>query len=290
MAYRGRFFIRSRVWRTGQYASVAFCPIFQPPGMRRSKCRPSRECQQTINERESAQKLLRIVRENFSERDLELDLTYGEPPSVEDAVKEARKFIRRVRQSYRKAGAELKWVLIWEQGVRSGRVHFHMILNGGPLSRDELEAMWPHGYTNSRRLRMDEKGLAPLTEYLTKKSRYGQRKAGQRRWTCSRNLHRPEPGIRDGAFTVQEVETLAEDIERRSAEGTLRELLGDMDLEGMTLVEAEALRNPVNRGLCIRLELAAPETWHGRRPVPRYLSGELGQPEEDPAEYYPMGA
>ena len=118
--------------------------------------------------------------------------------------------------------------------------------------------------------------IAPLTAYLTKKSRHGQRQQGQRRWTCSRNLRRPEPGIRDGAVAVREVEVLAEDIERRSAEGTLRELLGELGLEGMTLVEAEAMRNPVNRGLYIRLELAAPETWHGRRPVARYISGDLG--------------
>lgn len=280
MAYRGRFFIRQRVWRCGQYASIVFCPIFQPPGVRRSRCRPTRECQETINERESGQKLLRVVRENFTEQDLEMDLTYGEPPSVEEAVKEARKFIRRLRREYRKAGVELRWVLIWEQGVRSGRVHFHLILNAGPLSRDAMEAMWSHGYANSRRLRLDEKGLAPLTEYLTKKSRHGQRQAGQRRWTCSRNLRRPEPGIRDGAVTVREVEVLAEDIERRSAEETLREFLGEMGLEGMTLVEAEALRNPVNRGLYVRLELAAPETWHGRRPVARYFSGELGGEEK----------
>lgn len=274
--YRGRYFIRRRVWRCGQYAEMELYPVFQPPGVRRSKCRPMRECQQRINERDSRRKLTRIVQENFTERDLELDLTYADPPSVEEAVADARKYIRKLRLLYRKSGAELRWVLIWEQGVRSGRVHFHLVLNAGPLSRDELEALWPHGHANSRRLRLDETGLAALVEYLTKKSRKGQRQPGARRWTCSRNLTRPAPEITDSAVTVAEVAELAEEIDRRSAGAVM---------EGMTLVEAEALRNRVNRGLYVRLEMAAPETWHGRRPVPRYFSGDLGGPSDEDSKF-----
>lgn len=274
--YRGRYFIRRRVWRCGQYAEVELYPVFQPPGVRRSKCRPVRECQQRINERDSRRKLTRTVQENFAERDLELDLTYADPPSVEEAVEDARKYIRKLRLLYRKSGAELRWVLIWEQGVRSGRVHFHLILSAGPLTRDELEALWTHGHANSRRLRLDETGLAALVEYLTKKSRKGQRQPGQRRWTSSRNLKRPAPEITDGAVTVAEVTALAEEIDRRSAGAVL---------EGMTLVEAEALRNPINRGLYVRMEMAAPETWHGRRPVARYFSGDLGGPAGENGEF-----
>ena len=61
---------------------------------------------------------------------------------------------------------------------------------------------------------------------------------------------------------------LAEEIDRRCAEAVI---------PAMTLVEAEAWRNQVNRGLYIRLEMAAPECWHGRPPVPRYFNGDLGE-------------
>lgn len=271
MAYRGRFFVRKRTWRCGPYAEVEVFPVFQPPGKRRSRCRPTRDCQARLNQRDAERKAKRIVQANFTENDLEVDLTFARPESAEGAVKEAQKLLRRLRKIYREAGAELKYFLIWEQGAKSGRVHFHLILNAGPVSRDEIEGMWQHGHANSRRLRMDETGLAALIEYLTKKSRKGQRKPGQKRWTCSKNLIKPEPEIRDGEITVGKVMELADEIDRRSAGAVL---------EGMTLVEAEAWRNRVNKGLYIRLEMASPECWHGRPPVPRYLSGDLGEVED----------
>lgn len=271
MAYRGRYFIRRRIWRCGPYAEVELFPVFQPPGKRRSKCRPTKDCQARLNQRDAERKAKRIVQANFTENDLETDLTFASTESVEGAVKEAQKFLRKLRNIYRAAGAELRYFLIWEQGAKSGKVHFHLILNAGPLSRDAIERLWDHGYANSRRLRMDETGLAALIEYLTKKSRKGQRKPGQKRWTCSKNLKKPAPEVKDGTVTVGEVMALAEEIDRRSAGAVLPD---------MTLVEAEAWRNRVNKGLYIRLEMAAPETWHGRLPVPRYMSGDLGEDEE----------
>ena len=274
--YRGRYFIRKRVWRCGGYAEVELYPVFQPPGRRRGRCRPTRECQARLNDRDAENRLRRLVLANFGEADLEVDLTYAGEESIESALRDMTKFIRRLRKEYKKAGAELRYVYIWEQGKKSQKVHFHLILNAGVLSRDEVEALWGHGHANSRRLRLDETGLAGLTEYLTKKSRRKQRKQGQRRWCCSKNLIRPEAEVTDGAMPMGEVMALAEDIDRRNALEAAEELL-----PGMTLVEAEALRNRVNRGLYVYLNLAPLIAWHGRRPVPRYFSGELGGDEDE---------
>lgn len=272
MAYRGRYFIRRRVWRCGQYAEVELYPVFQPPGKRRAKCRPTTECQQRINQRDAERKLARLLRANFGEGDLEIDLTYASPKSAEGAVKDLKKYLRTLRKIYRETGAPLKYVYTVEQGKKSGRVHFHLVLCAGPLGRDELESLWAHGYANARRLRMYETGVSGLSAYIAKKGKSRKpSELGKRRWSCSKNLVRPKAEVRDGACTVGEVAELADEIDRRSAGPVL---------EGMTLVEAEAWRNRVNRGLYVRLEMAAPETWHGRRPVARYISGELGQTEE----------
>lgn len=282
MAYRGRFFVRQRIWRCGAYAEVELYPVFQPPGKRRGKCRPTRECQQRINQRDAERKLARLLRANFGEGDLEVDLTYASPETAEEAVKDMKKYLGTLRKLYRGAGTELKYVYTVEQGKKSGRVHFHLVLNAGPLGRDGLEGLWSHGYANARRLRMDETGVSGLADYIAKKGKSRKpAELGKRRWSCSKNLSRPKPETRDGAATVGEVMALAEEIDRRSA-GAI--------LEGMTLVEAEAWRNRVNRGLYVRLEMAAPETWHGRRPVPRYLSGELGGEEEADTDFLLKGA
>ena len=269
MAYRGRFVVRQRIWCCGQFAEVELYPVFQPPGKRRSRCRPTKECQRRLNQRASQMKLARLLRMNFAEGDLEIDLTYASPESVEGAAADLRKFLRELRKIWRKAGEELRYIYTMEQGKKSGRVHFHLVLNQGPLGRDELESLWGHGYANARRLRMDENGVSGLAGYLSKQGRKRKPEdAGKRSWSCSRNLKRPEPEVRDGAVTVGDVMALAEEIDRRSAEAVMPD---------MTLVEAEAWRNQVNRGLYVRMEMAAPECWHGRPPVPRYISGDLGE-------------
>ena len=273
MAYRGRFFIRQRVWRCGAYAEVELFPVFQPPGKRRSKCRPSRECQQRINQRNAERKLARLLRANFSEGDLEVDLTYARPESAEGAVRDLKKWLKELRKIYRAAGTELRYVYTVEQGKKSGRVHFHLVLNSaGVIARDDLEELWDHGYANARRLRMDESGLSGLSGYVAKQGKTRKPSdIGKRRWSCSRNLVRPAAEVKDGAVSMGEVMQLADGIDRRNLEAVI---------EGMTLVEAEAWRNRVNRGLYIRLEMASPECWHGRPPVPRYLSGDLGEVED----------
>lgn len=272
MAYTGRYFIRQRIWQLGSHVEMDVYPVFQKPGTRRKKCKPTREAQRLINQRDAESKARRLILANFSEAgSLEIDLTFGRPALKEEAMEAFRKYIREIRKEFRGAGAELRYMYFSEQGIQSGKWHFHLLLSPG-ISRDRAEELWVHGYANSRRPRIDETGLAGLTEYLTKQ--YRKRKPediGKRRWSCSRNLIRPVAEVRDGAVTVKEIHALADDIQRRNAE---------CPIPGMTIVEAEAVRNLRNRGIYIHLRLAAPECWHGRRPAARYISGEIGEWEE----------
>ena len=272
MGYSGRFFTRCRIWRLGAHTEIDIYPVFQRPGVRRKKSLPSREAQRLLNQRDAENKARRLILANFSEPGcLEVDLTFGRPATEEEAMTAFRKYIRQLRKEYKRAGAELRYMYPKEQGKRSGKWHFHLLLSSG-VSRERAEELWTEGYANSRRLRIDETGLAGLAEYLTKQGR--KRKPediGKRRWSCSKNLIRPEPEVQDGAVSVRELTELAEAIERRSAEE-----LAEQMAQGMTLVEAEAVRNLRNRGTYVHLRLAAPECWHGRRPVARYVSGEIG--------------
>ena len=269
MAYAGRYFIRQRIWRLGTHTEVDIYPVFQPPGQRRKKCKPTREAQRLINQRDAASKARRLILANFSEPgSLEIDLTFGHSATEEVAMAAWKKYIREIRRGFKASGAVLRYMYFREQGKRSGKWHFHLLLSPG-IDRDRAEELWTHGYANSRRPRIDETGLAGLAEYLTKQ--YRKRKpedAGKRRWSCSRNLIRPEAEILDGKISVREAYAVTERIQRRSVE---------CPEAGLTLVEAEAVRNLRNNGLYIHLRMAEPECWHGRRPVPRYISGEIGE-------------
>lgn len=269
MGYRGRHFVRQRIWRLGRHVEIDIYPVFQAPGKRRKKCRPTREAQRIINQRDAAAKARRLILLNFSAPgSMEMDLTFGRPATEKEAMDTLRKYIRALRREYREP---LRYMYAKEQGSRSGKWHFHLMLSPG-ISRERAEELWTEGFANSRRPRIDETGLAGLAEYITKQGKKRKAEdAGKRRWSCSRNLIRPEAEIRDGEITIPEVHDLADMVERRNAE-TAAEAFAP----GMTLVEAEAIKNLRNGGLHIHMKLAAPECWHGRRPIARYQSGETG--------------
>lgn len=277
-AYRGRFFVRKRVWVCGDYIEADIYPVFQAPGQRRKKSKPTREVQERINQRDAERKFNRIAHSNFGDGDLTADLTVREPMEPEAAMALLKAYLRRLRRRYRKSGTELKYMYVAERGTISGQVHFHMLLNQGPMSRDEVEEAWGLGIANCRRLQFDEHGITALTQYLSKGRRGGKRKrparVTYRRWTCSMNLQKPEPEITDGEIAVPEVEDIADAIERRSADN-----LAERMWPGFALAEAEVMRNLINHGTYIHMRMARPETWRGRPPRADYLSGEIGGEE-----------
>lgn len=272
--YRGRHFVRERVWVCGDYLEADIYPVFQTPGQRRKKCKPTREVQQKINQRDAERKLDRIVKANFAQDDLAVHLTFREAVDAEEAARCVKAYLRRVRRKYRKAGEELRYIYVIEHG-KSGRTDAHCIVNRGPLSRDELEEAWGLGTANARRLQWDEDGVSAFVAYISKQGKRQKRKwATYRRWAGSRNLIRPEPIITDGELTITETMDLADAIERRDAENQAEELW-----PGYCLAEAEAVKNLYNQGTYIHVKLARRECWNGRPPRARYFSGQTGEDE-----------
>ena len=75
------------------------------------------------------------------------------------------------------------------------------------------------------------------------------KEAGQyRRWSCSRNLDRPEPAQIDGRLHKADQEKLADAIEN----GTIHYVMEEQYPE-YELVEAEVIRNAVNGGIYIHM-------------------------------------
>lgn len=246
--YRGRSFIREQIWVTGEYMDVDCYPVFQPAGIRRSKCRPTTDIQKRLNKKNREKQLLRLVRENFGRDDYITTLTFGkgkEPTSQEEAQRMIRNYLIRLRRRYKRAGAELKYIYTIERGKKKGRWHYHLFLSGG-ISREEIEKCWGLGYANTRRLQPEEDGLASIVHYVTK----GQNEGGFRAWTSSKNLTRPMPAVIDGKKKRGELEQLADDIEDGRAAKTLGELYPEYEF-----MEASYYRNPINRGTYVHYEL-----------------------------------
>ena len=101
--YTGRTFNRESVYVCGDYMDGDIYPVFQPPGKRRSRCKPTSEIQQKLNQKNAEKKLTRLVHSNFTEDDIALHLTYrpGEEPQTEEEAQHIlSNYIRRLKPRY----------------------------------------------------------------------------------------------------------------------------------------------------------------------------------------------
>lgn len=244
--YKGKTFNREQVYVCGEYMDADIYPVFQKPGARRKRCRPTSEIQTKLNQRNAEKKLTRLVHNNFTENDIALHLTYrnGEEPVDEaDALRVLGNFIKRLKRRYKKAGKELKYISCTEYGKKTGRVHHHLIINGG-YDRDEIEKLWGRGYANSKRLQFEEDGVTGLARYIAKDKHFFKR------WNQSRNLDIPEAAQYDGQLNMDDIAEIKEAIDSKNAYQYFEERYPDFEL-----VEAVYTQNNINRGIYIHFEM-----------------------------------
>ena len=245
--YKGRIFVRAQNYICGDYMDADIYPVFQRPGIRRKKSKPSSEIQEQLNQHNSERRFIRLANLNFGETDYALHLTYAkQPESAEDAARLARNYIRRINRRRKKQGMEtVKYLLTTELGKTTGRVHHHRIISGG-LSRDEMEAVWGLGTANCLRLQLDEdQGIAGLAAYITKE------RSMYKRWSGSRNLLQPEPVQRDGIMSPDDLTDLGE-----AAEAGLGYNLMEQMYPGWRCVECIGVYNQYNRAWYVRARFA----------------------------------
>lgn len=169
---------------------------YKKKGISRSERKQlTREEQKKVNSRQAEKKLRRILNANFGGGDLHVVLDYrkDERPATKEEMKEDfRKFIRKLRGEYKKAGKELKYVNVMEVGSKGAR-HHHIVLN--EIDVKIISKLWEKGRAHYNPL--DETGqYKKLASYLIK---YTDKVLGTeeeiqgRRWGSSKNLIHPEP-------------------------------------------------------------------------------------------------
>ena len=160
-----------------------------------------------LNDAQSWRKLWRMIACNFSREngDMCITLKFAVWVDRETAMKEYTRFLRQLRNLRRKRKLpELRYIIVKE--VQSGRQHAHLILNGG-IGLEELTELWGLGNVWASVLE-DTASYKELANYLLRqhKPRRGSksqenakepRQRGQRRWTCSQNLQKPETKKRE---------------------------------------------------------------------------------------------
>ena len=161
------------------------------------------ERQARINRRNAERTLRQLINTNFGGGDIHLVLTYRreERPGVERAKRDITEFLKKLRAAYRAEGRELKYIKVPPERV-NGAIHHHLIVNG--IDARIIRELWAYGgvhpsyldYTGNygglaRYIIKETDGKLARGAEAREKAMSGEDYCG-RRWSCSRNLKKPE--------------------------------------------------------------------------------------------------
>lgn len=149
--------------------------------------------QARMNLKYAYQKLEFEIAANFGLRDLFVTLTYRDdrlPSCRREANARVSQFVRKLRAERKRFGQDLRYIYVTEHRHGDGRWHHHLLINSTGDDYTRIRACWTDGACDIRRLRIDrDHSYEALARYMTKELRD---KVGQRLWSSSRNLRKPE--------------------------------------------------------------------------------------------------
>lgn len=152
--------------------------------------------------------------------------------SREDAKREIRNYIKRVRRLLKRHGCDMdafRWIVctVTKESVkeavnpRPDAHHHHLLMSGIPEElRGEVERAWDLGYCNADRLQdIRSEGIARMAGYIARQegNANGER-AGEKSYSCSRNIIRPEEKASDVKISRRRVRRIADDVRANARE------------------------------------------------------------------------
>jgi len=185
------------VCRAGRTKEIAkyYTWRYQPERkQRREKLNKTTETQQKINDRQTEQKLTRIMNANFDDSSWYVTFSYTKEnrPDSETLKRHKRKLLSDLRKIYKENGLELKYIETAEIGKR-GAAHLHMVITDIDIRC--VKKLWNYGYVHA--IPLDNSGqYRKLASYFIKyyqKTRGTDEQLQKKAYNCSRNLKRPVP-------------------------------------------------------------------------------------------------
>jgi hypothetical protein len=255
------FRYRARTIKSGDVLEIEIFPIWDTRNeIRSAKAHTTKAAQKNLNEKNARKNLIRKINTNFGEDDYHITLTYGRGvlPTEDQARRDMRNFIKRVRNYHKKNGLpELKYVYVIEFYSGDGRrtrVHHHVIMSGG-ADRQAIKDLWPHGHrVNVDELEPEAGSLEGLARYITKQQ---GKLAPSRRWTTSRNLKKPKITTSNTKISKKQAERLAADV-KEAAPVIFGKLFGEYTFDDCTVKGSEFVS-----GAYIYAKMYKTVTWKG---------------------------
>ena len=167
-------------------------------GEKRSKRQKPTEKQiKDANERAARKKLNRLMINNFVLGDWHLTLTYAPDrrPDADGSKTCLKHFFDKMRREYRRRGEELKFIVVTEWENKN--IHHHIAINNIPDMAAVIRKCWTYGGAHLTPLYADY-DYQGLADYFVKETDETFRKPNnpyKQRWSCSRNLKRPQEEV-----------------------------------------------------------------------------------------------
>ena len=187
---------------------------------RAKRDKPTPEQMEYTNRKNRSRNIRYLIKANFTTQDLFVTLTYrqGTRKGLDEAAKDVRGLIRKLRPKYKKLGIPLKYIYTCEIGERGG-IHTHLIINDCGNTMRLISELWTRGHPNYKNL-YDEGNYEQLADYMAKVpgSKEGTTKAQQCRkkpeyvYSHSRILEKVEPEVH--VYSRRTVKAIQEAIEQ----------------------------------------------------------------------------
>lgn len=204
----------------------------------------TRQAQKRLNDKNARRYLIRLACINFAKGDIWATFGWNNehlPKNLDGAKKDIKNFIRRINYHRKKVGLEnVKYICILAVDD-TVRPHFHILMSGDGIDRDELEELWTKcERKNTRRIKPDDNFLIlGLTTYVSNNPH------GTKRWYSSKNLKKPDAPTRSySKFKKTRVEKMAKDHEE------LKEQM-EKAYTGFKFLDAEVKYNGINAAFYI---------------------------------------
>lgn len=183
-----------------------------------AKKRETGQAQKNLNDKNARRYLIRLANINFSKGDIWATFGWDDdnmPEDEERAEKDIKNFIARINYRRRKAGLENAKYIYIPAIDGYARPHFHILISGDGMDRDELEDLWTKcERKNTRRVKPDDDFLITgIATYIT------QNPHGTKRWRSSKNLKKPDAPTRSyRKFNRKKVNGMVRDFEELKAQ------------------------------------------------------------------------
>ena len=183
-----------------------------------AKKRETGQAQKNLNDKNARRYLVRLANINFSKVDICATFGWDDdnmPEDEERAEKDIKNFIERINYRRRKAGLENAKYIYIPAIDGYARPHFHILISGDGMDRDELEDLWTKcERKNTRRVKPDDDFLITgIATYIT------QNPHGTKRWRSSKNLKKPDAPTRSyRKFSRKKVNGMVRDFEELKAQ------------------------------------------------------------------------